>query len=80
VCWVVDALSCCSAILVLRWNVFVTSVPRVYGCFVCCYLVFVSCNVLNIGLCVSVFVSFICINSPYYVGHSINNVTYGHTN
>jgi hypothetical protein len=29
------------------------------GCVVCCYLVFVSCNALNIGLCVSLFVSFI---------------------
>jgi hypothetical protein len=30
------------------------------GFVVCCYLVFVSCNVLNTGLCAAMLVSFIC--------------------
>jgi hypothetical protein len=52
-----------SAIVVIRGRCFCD-----IGCFdaqnagrvVCCQLVLVSCTALNIGLCVSVFVSFIC--------------------
>jgi hypothetical protein len=51
---------CWSAIIVVPCGCF-RDISRVaasgVGCVVCCYLVCVSCNVLNIGLCVSVFVS-----------------------
>jgi hypothetical protein len=65
-CWGGNSVVCWSAIIVVRCgclrdvNCIATSGV---GCVVCCYLAFVSCNALNTGfcVCVSVFVSFICM-------------------
>jgi hypothetical protein len=62
-CWGGSSAVCWSAIIVVRCGCFrdVSCVATSgVGRVVCCYLVFVSCNVLNIGLCVSMFVLFIC--------------------
>jgi hypothetical protein len=53
---------CWSAIIVAHCGCFpdITCVAASdVGCVVCCYLVFISCNVLNIGLCVFMLVSFV---------------------